>query len=361
MLSDGPGVYAFNVECVWLVEAPGPITVVFTHFHTLADYDFLEIFDGTGDDAGLLASASGPALPEPLFSNSTSVKIVFTSTGYITFSGFELELFALVPGGTWFPTGVPTAAPTWASESGAILCFVPCLLPHEHMRLPQCRWPFPRTVRVAAAPDGVLFQCDPAAERCAPDGTYAWRCSSDCIYDECEINLRGYGLRGRCPELGDLRCAQRITYMFVGPALGSKPLCLPPSVSTDSVCQNADGQPWLHRSASRQLREARAPDLPVPCLNRTFPFRAEYDRTGRLACSSENPCPSCIMDPRSPPRRLCPMDALTETDTTVVKQWTRPMHRSLMNTGITALPDSFNWENLQFLCAHSLRATAAAV
>ncbi len=139
MLSDGPGVYALNVECVWLVEAPGPITVVFTRFHTLADYDFLEIFDGTGDDAGLLASASGPALPEPLFANSTSVKIVFTSTGYVTFSGFELELFALAPGGTWVPTGVPTAAPTWASESGAALCSVPCSLPHERMRLAQCR------------------------------------------------------------------------------------------------------------------------------------------------------------------------------------------------------------------------------
>jgi hypothetical protein len=138
VLSDGPGVYALNVECVWLVEAPGPITVVFTRFHTQADYDFLEIFDGTGDDAGLLANASGPALPEPLFANSTSVKIVFTSTGYVTFSGFELELFALAPGGTWVPTGVPTAAPTWASESGAALCFVPCSLPHERMRLPQC-------------------------------------------------------------------------------------------------------------------------------------------------------------------------------------------------------------------------------
>ena len=136
VLSDGPGVYALNVECVWLVEAPGPITVVFTRFHTQADYDFLEIFDGTGDDAGLLANASGPALPEPLFANSTSVKIVFTSTGYVTFSGFELELFALAPGGTWVPTGVPTAAPTWASESGAALCFVPCSLPHERMRLP---------------------------------------------------------------------------------------------------------------------------------------------------------------------------------------------------------------------------------
>jgi hypothetical protein len=91
-------------------------------------------------------------------------------------------------------------------------------------------WPPLRTVRslyVAAVPDGVVFQCDPVMKGCAPDGTVAWRCSSDCIYDECEINLVGHGLRGRFPDLGDVRCAQRITLMCAASA--SLILC----------CQNA--------------------------------------------------------------------------------------------------------------------------
>ena len=126
-MSDGPGVYANNVECVWLVKAPGPIRVIFAHFHTEAGSDFLRIYDGTGDDATLLrtgdveASFSGPVLPESFTTNSTSLKIVFESDVSLSFSGFELELLTLVPGGTWVPTGTPTATPTWATEFGATL------------------------------------------------------------------------------------------------------------------------------------------------------------------------------------------------------------------------------------------------
>jgi hypothetical protein len=126
VLSDGPGVYANNMQCAWLVEAPGPIRVVFTHFHTESDSDFLKIYGGTGDDATILrmgddeeASFSGAALPESFTTNSTSLKIVFESDVSVSFSGFELELSALAPGGMWVPTVVPTAAPTWAPEAGA--------------------------------------------------------------------------------------------------------------------------------------------------------------------------------------------------------------------------------------------------
>ncbi len=228
MLSDGPGVYANNVECVWLVDAPGPIRVVFAHFHTEAGSDFLKIYDGTGDDAALLltgddeASFSGAALPESFTTNSTSLAIVFTSGGSISFSGFELELFALEPGGTWAPTGGPTAPPTWASQSGTThgqgAVYTNTRAPHVR----QCGSIVSAStscaissVSVAAAPDGVVFQCDPAADGCAPDGTVAWRCSSDCIDEECEMSLAAHGLRGLVPELGDVRCAQRIAQMCV--------------------------------------------------------------------------------------------------------------------------------------------------
>ncbi len=125
MLSDGPGVYAHNMVCIWLVEAPGPIRGVFTHFHTEKDSDFLTVYDGTGDNAPPLrtgdsdASFDGSKLPASFTTNSTSLKIEFTSDYALEFSGFELELSSLAPGGTWVPTGAPTAATTQAPESGA--------------------------------------------------------------------------------------------------------------------------------------------------------------------------------------------------------------------------------------------------
>jgi hypothetical protein len=109
---------------------------------------------------------------------------------------------------------------------------------------------------VAAAPDGVVFQCDPIAEGCAPDGTFGWRCSTDCIH-ECEMNLGAHGLRGRFPEeLGEVRCAQRITQMCVGPALGAA-LAARMTRSYDMLqilsaiaCQIASRQSKPHRSAA---------------------------------------------------------------------------------------------------------------
>ncbi len=272
MVSDGPGVYANNMECVWLIDAPGPITVVFTHFSTEAGSDLLKIFGGNGDDdtalctlaqvenvengldeatinsamnwlnssssgchgcinecwpdsecawgcTGTTRSFDGPALPESFTTSSTSLRIAFTSDVSLTYSGFELELFSRVPDGTWVPTGAPTASPTLAPESGAALAADPTT-----PVLPACRGA--RIGRLcspcfADVPDGVLFECDPAesSEGCSPNGTFAWRCSSDCIHEECHVMLEGKGLRGPIPELGDVSCAQRITIVCVAPSL----------------------------------------------------------------------------------------------------------------------------------------------
>ena len=124
-VSDGPGDYADNVESIWNINSVGPITIVFTSFSTEADYDFLRIFDGKSGDA--LGNFSGETLPEVLSTNATSLQVVFTSDSYSSSAGFELEAFALVPGGTWAPTGAPTALPTWAPDSiGALWSRVPC-------------------------------------------------------------------------------------------------------------------------------------------------------------------------------------------------------------------------------------------
>ena len=117
IVSDGPGFYADNSECVWLLEASGPITVVFKSFKTESTEtwsDELSIYEGTGGDAAPRIF-SGHDLPEAFTTNATSLVIMFASNGAVHYSGFEIELRALVPGGTWAPTGVPTArarAPT---------------------------------------------------------------------------------------------------------------------------------------------------------------------------------------------------------------------------------------------------------
>ena len=119
LLSDGPGSYADSVECIWLVEAAGPITAIFKSFRTQADCDFVFISEAADAPA---RNFSGRDLPPPFSTNATSITVKFTSDAGIHYSGFELELRAFVPGGT--PTGVPTAcarAPTGMETAGTRL------------------------------------------------------------------------------------------------------------------------------------------------------------------------------------------------------------------------------------------------
>ena len=124
-VSDGAGEYADNTDCTWAITAAGPITVVFKAFATEADYDFVTLSDGTGGNA----SYSGFALPPPFSTNSTSVTMVFTSDGSSGSGGFELEVFTLVPGGTWAPTAAPTAVPTAVPTTGTPTTAVPTYAP----------------------------------------------------------------------------------------------------------------------------------------------------------------------------------------------------------------------------------------
>ena len=124
-VSDGPGDYADDMECAWNITSVGPITIVFKAFSTEADYDFLRIFDGKSGD--VLGNFSGETLPKVLSTKATCLRVVLTSNGGVSSGGFELEAFGLMPGGTWAPTGTPTALPTWAPDSiGALWSRVPC-------------------------------------------------------------------------------------------------------------------------------------------------------------------------------------------------------------------------------------------
>ena len=124
-VSDGPGDYADDMECAWSITSVGPITIVFKAFATEAGRDFLTVVDGQSGD--VLRRYTGKALPASLSTNATSLRVVLTSNGGVSFGGFALEAFALVPGGSWAPTGTPTALPTWAPDNiGALWSRVPC-------------------------------------------------------------------------------------------------------------------------------------------------------------------------------------------------------------------------------------------
>ena len=115
LLSDGPGLYANDMECVWLVQAAGPITVVFKTLRTGRPNDYVQISDGTGDDA-VHRVFYGLELPPAFSTNSTRMTVKFHSDaaadGSSRFSGFELELYSLVPGGTRTPTSLATGVPS---------------------------------------------------------------------------------------------------------------------------------------------------------------------------------------------------------------------------------------------------------
>ena len=123
-VSDGPGDYADNMECAWNINSSGPITIVFKTFSTEADHDFLRIFDGKSGD--VLGNFSGETLPAVLSTNATSLRVVFTSDSSSSSAGFELDVFGLMPGGTWAPTGAPTALPTWAPDTTGV---APAMIP----------------------------------------------------------------------------------------------------------------------------------------------------------------------------------------------------------------------------------------
>ena len=119
VLSDGRGVYVDDMTCTWHVDAPGPITAVFTSLDTELGRDAVVVW---ADGEAAPRSYSGTALPPPFSTNATRVTITFTSDARASSAGFEIALYALVPGGTWAPTTAPTTAPTLYGAAHARAC-----------------------------------------------------------------------------------------------------------------------------------------------------------------------------------------------------------------------------------------------
>jgi hypothetical protein len=108
-IGDGPGSYADNADCTWLISASGPITVRFDEFSTEPGYDYVKLYDGASPSAPLLAGFSGgsfsggactspfPCLvPPAVTSTGGSLAVRFTSdvstVGVNTSAGFTATL-----------------------------------------------------------------------------------------------------------------------------------------------------------------------------------------------------------------------------------------------------------------------------
>lgn len=92
-----PGLYPYNIECVWLivVSEGSSVLLTFHHFeleyHANCSYDYIKIYNGVSEDEGnLLGKFCGDVLP-PQFSSSWNVmSIIFHSDRHVAHRGFSV-------------------------------------------------------------------------------------------------------------------------------------------------------------------------------------------------------------------------------------------------------------------------------
>ena len=87
-ITDGPSNYASNANCVWVVTASGPITVLFSAFSMESGYDFVRLYNGGSTGVGVAATFSGSSMPAPFTSSGSTLTISFTSDSSVESSGF---------------------------------------------------------------------------------------------------------------------------------------------------------------------------------------------------------------------------------------------------------------------------------
>lgn len=99
-VEDGSGIYNYrnNTDCQWLIQQAGNtvIELVFNHFDTEYDFDFVDVYDGSTVNDPLLGRFSGDTLPPVLFSSGNSVLIHFISDQGVTGEGWEVSYTSVV-------------------------------------------------------------------------------------------------------------------------------------------------------------------------------------------------------------------------------------------------------------------------
>ena len=108
----GTAAYANNVLCDYLITTGAPIYLRFDSFATEANYDYVEVFDGTSSSGTLKGKFSGTATPAIQTATSGSMCIRFTSDSvYVAAAGVSMTWLNTMPK-TASPTRSPTPSPT---------------------------------------------------------------------------------------------------------------------------------------------------------------------------------------------------------------------------------------------------------
>ncbi|XP_053529482.1 neuropilin-1a isoform X3 [Ictalurus punctatus] len=90
--------YPLSQQCVWLISAPDHHQRILINFNPHFDlesreckYDFLEVYDGNSDKAGLVGKYCGKIAPSPITSSGNVLLIKFTSDYETTGAGFSIR------------------------------------------------------------------------------------------------------------------------------------------------------------------------------------------------------------------------------------------------------------------------------
>ncbi len=100
VITDGSsGDYANNKNCTWLIAPTGAssVTLTFTLFNTEADWDFVDVYNGSNASAPLLGSYSGTSLPPTLTATSGQMFVRFTSDVSVVDDGFSANYSCTIP------------------------------------------------------------------------------------------------------------------------------------------------------------------------------------------------------------------------------------------------------------------------
>jgi hypothetical protein len=94
--SDGEGLLDFdsghgnNEDCRWqLTCTDGAPIVTFTTFNTEANFDYVNVYDGTTTDDVRIGRFHGTSLPDPVTSSGSALLVQFDSDGSVTRDGFH--------------------------------------------------------------------------------------------------------------------------------------------------------------------------------------------------------------------------------------------------------------------------------
>eukprot|EP01043_Picozoa_sp_COSAG02_P010323 COSAG02_NODE_361_length_23829_cov_82.704509_1_plen_1316_part_00 len=86
--------YADNAACTWTITCPDRSSAPRLSFATMdteSGYDFVTLYDGTGQDGEQLMQYSGNVVPPPVTAPGQSLTIAFTSDGSVQGPGFSVD------------------------------------------------------------------------------------------------------------------------------------------------------------------------------------------------------------------------------------------------------------------------------